>query len=41
MNYSRAEEARELVKWNAESEALSVYQAMKTLTDARGKKGKR
>jgi predicted transposase YbfD/YdcC len=35
------EEAKELGRWNAESEALSVYQAMMTLTDTRGKKGKR
>jgi len=35
------EEARELAGWNAEREALSVYQAMMTLTDTRGKKGKR
>ncbi|HZO74937.1 MAG TPA: ISAs1 family transposase [Ktedonobacteraceae bacterium] len=41
MNYSIVNEARELAGWNAESEALSVYQAMMTLTDIRGKKGKR
>lgn len=41
MNYSIVNEARELTGWNAESEALSVYQAMMTLTDTRGKKGKR
>jgi predicted transposase YbfD/YdcC len=41
MNYSIVNEARELAGWNAESEALSVYQAMMTLTDTRGKKGKR
>jgi hypothetical protein len=34
-------EARELAEWNAESEAFSVYQAMRTLTDTRGKQGKR
>jgi hypothetical protein len=34
-------EARELAEWNPESEALSIYQAMMTLTDTRGKKGKR
>ncbi|GAC1500143.1 MAG: ISAs1-like element ISCbu1 family transposase [Ktedonobacteraceae bacterium] len=41
MNYTMLKEARELATWNAESEALSIYQAMKTLTDTRGKKGKR
>ena len=41
MNYSIVNEARELAGWNAESEALSVYQAMMTLSDTRGKKGKR
>ncbi len=41
MNYSMIDEARELAGWNAESEALSVYQAMMDLTDTRGKKGKR
>jgi hypothetical protein len=41
MNYSMVIEARELAGWNAESDALSVYQAMIKLTDKRGKKGKR
>ncbi len=41
MNYSIVNEARELAGWNAESEALSVYQAMMALTDMRGKQGKR
>ena len=41
MNYIMIDEARELAGWNAESEALSVYQAMTTLTDRREKKGKR
>ena len=41
MNYSMLEEAKELAGWNAESEALSVYQALLELTDTRGKKGKR
>jgi len=41
MNYSMLEEAKELAGRNAESEALSVYQALLELTDTRGKKGKR
>lgn len=41
MNYSMIDEARELAEWNAESEALSVYQALMSLTDRRAKKGKR
>lgn len=41
MNYTMINEARELAGWNAESEAFSVYQAMTTLTDRRGNKGKR
>jgi hypothetical protein len=41
MNDSIVNEAREQAGWNAESEALSVYQAMMTLTDRRGRKGKR
>jgi DDE_Tnp_1-associated/Transposase DDE domain len=41
MNYSIVNEARELAGWNAESEALSIYQAMMSLSDSRGKKGKR
>jgi hypothetical protein len=41
MNYTMINEARELAEWNPESEALSVYQAMMTLTDTRGTKGKR
>jgi DDE_Tnp_1-associated len=41
MNYTMINEARELAEWNAESEALSVYQAMTSLTDMRGKQGKR
>lgn len=41
MNYTMITEARELAGWNAESEALSVHQALMKLTDPRGKKGKR
>lgn len=41
MNYSMISEARELAGWNPESEAFSIYQAMTTLVDTRGKKGKR
>jgi len=41
MNSTMITEARELAGWNAESEALSVYQALMNLTDTRGKKGKR
>jgi predicted transposase YbfD/YdcC len=41
MNYSMLNEVRELAGWDAESEALSVYQALLKLTDKRGKKGKR
>lgn len=41
MNYTIVTEARELAGWNAESEALSIYQALMTLTDTRKKKGKR
>jgi len=41
MNYTMREEALELGEWNAESEALSVYQALTMLTDTRGKQGKR
>jgi len=40
-HHSILTEARELAAWNAEGEALSIYQAMKTLTDTRGKRGKR
>ena len=41
MNYSMLEEARELVGWSKEEEALSIYQALGTIEDKRGKKGKR
>lgn len=41
MNYGIVTEARELVGWDAESEALSIHQALMTLTDTRKKKGKR
>jgi|SRR5579871_680307 len=41
MNYSILNEAKELAEWNAESEALSVYSALMTLTDTRKNKGKR
>jgi predicted transposase YbfD/YdcC len=41
MNYTLLEEARELVGWNEESEALCVYTAMQQLRDARRKQGKR
>jgi predicted transposase YbfD/YdcC len=41
MNYTMIAEAMELAGWNAESEVFSVYQTMMTLTDTRGKKGKR
>lgn len=41
MNYSMVKEARELVGWSAESEALSVYQALEKLTDKRRAQGKR
>jgi hypothetical protein len=41
MNYTIVNEARELAGWNAESEAFSIYQAMLSITDTRGKKGKR
>lgn len=41
MNYSMIKEARELAGWNAESEVLSVYQALEKLTDQRRAQGKR
>lgn len=41
MNYSMIGEARELAGWSAESEALSVYQALEDLTDGRRSQGKR
>jgi DDE family transposase len=41
MNYTIVTEARELAGWNAESEALSIHQALMTLTDTRKRKGKR
>lgn len=41
MNSTIVQEASELAGWNAESEAVSVYQALMKLTDTRGKKGKR
>jgi hypothetical protein len=39
MNYTMLEEVRELGGWNAESEALSVYQALEQLTDKRRAQG--
>jgi hypothetical protein len=41
MNYSMVKEARELAGWSAESEALSVYQALEKLVDKRRAQGKR
>ncbi len=41
MNYSMIKEAREVAGWNAESEALSVYQALEKLADKRRAQGKR
>lgn len=41
MNSIIQEEARELAGWNAEAEILSIYTAMKSLSDARRKQGKR
>lgn len=41
MNYIMVKEARELAGWNAESEALSVYQALEKLVDKRRAQGKR
>lgn len=41
MNYSMIKEAGELAGWNPASEALSVYQALETLTDPRRSQGKR
>jgi len=41
MNYSMIKEAKELAGWSAESEALSVYQALETLPDPRRAQGKR
>ncbi|MEO7021347.1 MAG: transposase family protein [Ktedonobacteraceae bacterium] len=41
MNSTMVQEASELAGWNADSEAVSVYQALMKLTDTRGKKGKR
>ena len=41
MNYNTVKEARELAGWSAESEALSVYQAVEKLTDKRRAQGKR
>jgi predicted transposase YbfD/YdcC len=41
MNYSMLEEARELAGWSKESEALSIYQALESIEDLRGKQGKR
>src|SRR5450432_3521078 len=35
------EEARELAGWSKESEALSIYQALESIEDLRGKQGKR
>ena len=41
MNYTMIKEARELAGWSAESEALSVYQALEQLADKRRAQGKR
>ena len=41
MNYIMVKEARELAGWNAESEALSVYEALEKLGDKRRAQGKR
>lgn len=41
MNSIILEEARELAGWNTESEILSIYTAMKSVSDARRKQGKR
>jgi len=41
MNYTIVGEASELAEWSKESEALSVYEALSTLEDRRGRKGKR
>ena len=41
MNSTMITEARELAGWNAESEALSVYQTLGKLTDKRRAQGKR
>lgn len=41
MNYIMVKEARELAGWNAESEALSVYQALEKLVDKPRAQGKR
>lgn len=41
MNSIILEEARELAGWNAESEILSIYTPMKSVSDARRKQGKR
>lgn len=41
MNYSMINEAKELAGWSAESEALSVYQALENLPDPRRAQGKR
>lgn len=40
MNYSMIKEAQELAGWSAESEALSVYQALEKLPDSRRAQGK-
>lgn len=41
MNYTMIKEARELAGWNAEREALSVYQTLEKLTDKRRAQGNR
>lgn len=41
MNYTMIQEAKELAGWSAESEALSVYQALEHLVDKRRAQGKR
>ena len=41
MNYTMIGKARERAGWTSEQEALSVYQTLETLTDARSAQGKR
>lgn len=41
MNYSMLEEASSLAGWSKESEALSIYRALESIEDLRGKQGKR
>ena len=41
MNSIILEEARELARWEAETEVLSIYTTMQQLSDTRRKQGKR